>query len=92
MQLLNEYLEHLQAIRQGQQSLDAYLFAPVTTTDGGRYDAHEAKRYRLLLALQCSREAGDEALLVPLLQAEIERHRMEAFQGLYPTLELACRP
>ena len=69
MQLLNEYFEHLKAIRQGQQPLDAYLFAPVTAADGGRYDAHEAKRYRLLLALQCSREAGDEALLVPLLQA-----------------------
>ena len=90
MQLLNEYFEQLQAIRQGQQSLDAYLFAPVTTADGGQYDAHEAKRYRLLLALQCDRAADDKALLEPLLQAEIERHRMEAFQGLYPTLELAC--
>ena len=90
MQWLDEYLQRLSAIRNGQAGLDSYLFAVQTQADGGQFDAHEAQRYRLLLALQCDRAPGDEAMLVQLLQAEIARHRMEAFQGLYPALELAC--
>ena len=90
MQWLDEYLQRLPAIRNGQAGLDSYLFAVQTQADGGQFDAHEAQRYRLLLALQCDRAPGDEAMLVQLLQAEIARHRMEAFQGLYPALELAC--
>lgn len=90
MQLLDDYLQRLPAIRNRQAGLDSYLFAAQTQADGSQFDAHEAQRYRLLLALQCDRAPGDEALLKQLLQAEIERHRMEVFQGLYPALELAC--
>ena len=90
MQWLDDYLQRLPAIRNGQAGLDSYLFAVQTQADGGQFDAHEAQRYRLLLALQCNRAPGDEVLLRQLLQAEIARHRMEAFQGLYPAMELAC--
>jgi hypothetical protein len=90
MQWLDKYLQCLPAIRNGQAGLDSYLFAVQTQANGSQFDAHEAQRYRLLLALQCDRAPSDEALLVQLLQAEIARHRMEAFQGLYPALELAC--
>ena len=90
MQWLDKYLQCLPAIRKGQAGLDSYLFAAKAQANGSQFDAHEAQRYRLLLALQCDRAPSDEALLVQLLQAEIARHRMEAFQGLYPALELAC--
>ncbi|MDR0213761.1 MAG: hypothetical protein LBJ15_07115 [Comamonas sp.] len=90
MQLLDHYLLRLSVIRQGLQSLDEYLFQPATQADGSQYDANEAQRYRLLLALQCDRAEDDADLLAPLLQAETARHRMEAYQGLYPALTLAC--
>mgnify|MGYP001555122720 FL=1 len=89
MQLLDQDLQRLAAIRQGLQPLQDYLFQPQTQADGCQYDASEARRYRLLLALQCDRAEGDADLLVPLLQAETARHRMEAYQGLYPALALA---
>lgn len=90
MQLLDQDLQRLAAIRQGLQPLQDYLSQPLTQADGSQYDASEARRYRLLLALQCDRAEGDADLLVPLLQAETARHRMEAYQGLYPALALAC--
>ena len=90
MQWLDEYLQRLPAIRSGQEGLDDYLFAVQTQADGGQFDAHEAQRYRLLLALQFDRVPGDETLLRQLLQAETARHHMEAFQGLYPALGNLC--
>ncbi|RGE46915.1 hypothetical protein DZC30_00415 [Comamonas testosteroni] len=89
MDVLTPARQALQRIRAGEQTPQDFLFAPVIGADGAQSDSHEQARFRLLLALQCDLQDGDEALLAALTQAEIERHRMEAFQGLYPALSLA---
>jgi len=88
--MLEPYRELLTALRQDEGRWSELACAEVPGPDGYPVDAHERRRYGVLLVLQYHRRAEDPPLLRYLLEQEVLAHRNAPFQGFAPSLESAA--
>lgn len=88
--MLKQYIKTLSQLRYNKISFEDFLFKESKDENGNWYDANSRKRFGILKALQFNWQKNDEALIRKLFETEIEVHRANPFQGIYPSLRLCA--
>lgn len=87
-QIIEPFLQKLDKLRQDESLIKDFLCVADKNEEGYFVDINARNRYGILKALQYQHLSSDEQIIIDLFKAETERHREEAFQGLFPALEV----
>lgn len=88
--MLEKHIAILNEVRHGHRDISEFNLEIAPENPQGIFDAHQQKRYQLLLALQHDPRPEDEPLLQHLLQQEIARACQDPFQGMNTGMSLCA--
>ena len=80
----------LTELRENKIEINYFLYREGKDDEKISFDLNATKRFQLLKAMQYNPVQTDEPLLVELFKAEIERHKKNPFQGIFPALQLCA--